>query len=271
MKVRALAFAAAVVALAGCTSTTMTTPAPKPQPIAPQQSTPLDRSGEEAQVRMRARVHTELAAGYYELRNMAIALDEIKLAMKADPEYGPAYNVAGLIYAELREERLAQENFQRALRINPTDSDANNNYGQYLCDRKREGEAMKYFQAAIANPLYGTPERAYVNAGLCTRRRGDVTTAEDFFLRAVRARPTQPQALYQLADIAYARKQYELAKQYLVRLEQVTRPSAEVLWLALRVERRLGDRNAEAAFGRQLRREFPDSRETQALLGGLDE
>ena len=257
--------AAAVIAFAGCAA-----PAPK-QLAAPPPQTPLDRSGEEAQARTRARVHTELAAGYYELRNMAVALEEIRLALKAEPDYGPAYNVAGLIYAALREERLAQQNFQRALRINPLDSDANNNYGQYLCDRGHEGEALKYFHAALSNPLYGTPERAYVNAGLCTRRRGDVAAAENYFLKALGARPTQPQALYQLADIAYARKDYERSKAYLMRLEQVARPTPEMLWLALRVERRLGDRNAEAAFGQQLRREFPDSKEARAFLAGLDE
>ena len=81
----------------------------------------------------------------------------------------------------------------------------------------------------------------------------------------------QPQALYQLADIAYSRKAYEDAKAYLVRLEQVARPTAEMLWLALRVERKLGDHNAEAAFALQLRRQFPDSKEARALLAGLDE
>ena len=48
---------------------------------------------------MRARVHTELAAGYFELGNMAVALEEVKEALRADANYGPAYNVAGLIYA----------------------------------------------------------------------------------------------------------------------------------------------------------------------------
>lgn len=265
MKTRVLALAA-VAALAACSS-----PAPKPQ-LAPTPPTPpLDRSGEEAQSRMRARAHTELAASYYELRHMAVALEEIKLALKAEPDYGPAHSVAGLIYAALRDDRLAQESFARALRINPLDSDANNNYGQYLCDRRRETEALKYFHAALANPLYQTPDRALVNAGLCVRRRGDIATAEDYFLKALRARPTQPQALYQLADIAYLRKQYGQSKEYLVRFEQIAKPGAEVLWLAIRVERRLGDRNAEAAFGQQLRRQFPDSKETRALLAGLDE
>ena len=42
--------------------------------------------------------------------------------------------------------------------------------------------------------------------------------------------------------------------------------SAEALWLAVNVERRLGDREAEASYGLQLRRNYPNSPETQALL-----
>ena len=223
---------------------------------------------QEQSPRTRARAHTELAGSYFEVGNMAVALDEIKEALTADAEYGPAYNVAGLIYAELKEDQLANENFQRALRIDPTDSDSNNNYGRFLCDRRREAEAMKYFLMALRNPIYQTPDRAYVNAGLCTLRQGDVAGAESFFMQALKARPTQPQALYQLADIYYRRGDVASAKDYLLRLDQVAAPSAEVLWLWLRVERKLGDRNAEASYAAQLRRSFPDSKEASALLAG---
>jgi type IV pilus assembly protein PilF len=192
----------------------------------------------------------------------------VKLALKSDDNYGPAYNVAGLIYAELRQDQLAVENFRRALRIDPIDPDTNNNYGHFLCERKREDEAVKYFMAALQNPLYRNRERSYVNAGVCLRRRDVTAAAEDYFLRAVKVAPAYPQALYQLADLGYVRGEYALAKSYLVRLEQVTQPSAEVLWLALRIERKLGDRNAEASYGQQLRRRFPDSKEARALLAG---
>ena len=201
---------------------------------------------------------------------MAVALDEINLALKADSAYAPAFNMAGLIYAALGEDRLAQENFQRALRLDAADPDTNNNYGLYLCNRKQEGEALKYFSAALRNPLYRNPERSYVNAGVCARRQGNLAAAEDYFVRALRAAPAHPQALYQLADIAYGKKQFEQAKNYLVRLEQVTTPSAEVLWLALRIERELGDRHAVASYGQQLRRQFPDSKEARALQTGAE-
>ena len=162
-------------------------------------------TGDVSTARTRARVHTELAASYFELGNMAVALEEVKEALKAEADYGPAHNVAGLVYAQLKEDQLAEDSFQTALRINPTDSDAHNNYGMFLCERKQEREAIKHFLAAVRNPLYATPERSWVNAGLCARRTGDAATAQGYFRQALKLRPAQPQALYQMADLAYQR------------------------------------------------------------------
>lgn len=254
---KGLALTALLMMLGGC--------ALLPQPAA---RSVFNTVGEEGAVRTRARVHTELAGGYFELGSLAVALDEIKSALRADSEYGPAYNVAGLIHAALKQDRIAQENFERALRIDPLDPDANHNFGQFLCDRKREAEAMKYFHAALNNPLYQHPDRSYVNAGMCSRRRGDVAAAERYFMQALKLRPEHPQALYQLADMAQARGQSAQARDYVYRLTQVTAPTAEVLWLALRVSRMLGERDAEASYAAQLRRQFPNSKEAGALLAG---
>ncbi|MBS1146228.1 MAG: putative pilus assembly protein PilF, repeat [Proteobacteria bacterium] len=38
--------------------------------------------------------------------------------------------------------------------------------------------------------------------------------------------------------------------------------------LGVRLERKLGDRAQEAAYGLQLRKRFPDSKEAQLLLAG---
>jgi type IV pilus assembly protein PilF len=219
----------------------------------------------------RARIHTELAAGYLELGNYGVSLQEAGEALKADPNYAPAFSVLGLVYMELRDDRAAEANFQRALRIAPQDSDVNNNFGWFLCQRKREQESIKYFLIALRNPLYPTPDKSWVNAGVCARQAGDITAADDYFQKALKVRPGQPQALLQLADMAYKRKSYPEAKSYLMRIQREVEPTAEFLWLSLRVERAIGDRNAEGSLGFQLRKNFPDSREARALASGLYE
>jgi len=227
-------------------------------------STTVNESSERA----RARIHTQLAAGYFEIGNMGIALEEVKEAQKSDPNFGPAYNLAGLVYSRLKEDGLAEQSFQRAIALDASDSDAQNNYGMFLCERGRVEPAVKYFLSAVRNPLYSTPERSYVNAGVCTRRLGNIAGAEEYFQTALKMRPTQPQALYQLADIAYGRGDLGTAKGYLGRLAQSGVTTAEVLWLGTRVERKLGDRNSEASYASQLRNRFPNSAEARALNAG---
>ncbi len=257
MRTLNVAVMAACLALTGCVTQPADDPGPKSLGI-----------GAETQDRTRARAHTELAAGYYEIGNLGVALESVNEALRADPGYGPAHNVAGLIYSTLKEDRLAEQSFQRAISINATDPDANNNYGEFLCQRKREEEAIRYFMAAVRNPLYQTPDRSYTNAGVCARRRGDVAGAEGYFQLALKTRPNQPQALYQLADIAYARGDLESARGHLGRLAQVGADTPEVLWLGVRVVRKMGDRNAEASYASQLRNKFPNSAEARALNAG---
>jgi len=248
--------AGVITILAGCAGT-----GPSTSEYAP-------KGGAETEQQTRARLHTELASGYYELGNYGVALQEANEALKSDPDYAPAYNVLGLVYAELHDDKAAEASFQRALRANPLDSDSNNNYGQFLCQRKREQESIKYFLAALRNPLYTKPDTSWVNAGVCARQSGDLAAADDYFQKALKVRPGQPQALFQMADMAYKRKNYPEAKSYLTRLQREITPGAEVLWLALRVERQLGDHNAEASLAFQLRKNFPDSREARALAAG---
>ncbi len=218
--------------------------------------------------RTRAKLHTELGALYLQNGNLAVALEELTLAIVIDPDYAKAYATRGLAGFHVREMQLADQDFQRALSIDGNDPEINNNYGWFLCQVGREKEAITFFQRAIRNPLYETPERAYLNAGACYVKIGDFAAAENFVQHSLRIAPDNPQALLQMAGINYRRGYIELAKQQLSELLRKTEPSAEALWLGVRVERRLGERVAEARYGSQLRRKFPLSPETQELLRG---
>jgi type IV pilus assembly protein PilF len=174
----------------------------------------------------------------------------------------------GLVYMELREQKLAQQSFERALELAPTDPDINHNYGWFLCQNARAGEALRYFDQAVKNPLYPTPWRSYSAAGVCAQRAGDARAAEEYFLRALRLEPDEPTALLQLGQMRFRQGQLDEARKLVGRYNKLLAPSAESLWLALRVERRLGDRLMEQRFSNDLRRRFPASPEYQALQRG---
>jgi type IV pilus assembly protein PilF len=225
-------------------------------------------AGESSAPRNRARVHTELASLYFSRGNMGVALDELRVAVGADASFAPAHAMFGMVYMELRENKLAQQSFEKALSLAPTDPDINHNYGWYLCQTSRAGESVRYFEQAVKNPLYPTPWRSYSAAGVCAQRAGDAKAAEEFFLRALRLEPDEPTALLQLGQLRFRQGRFEEARRLVARYNKLLTPSAESLWLAIRVERRLGERVAEQSFGNQLRRRFPSSPEYQALQRG---
>lgn len=216
-----------------------------------------------------AMVHTELAGLYYERGQFGVALEEIEQALKADRGFAQAYSVRGLVHMALREDNEAEEDFRKSLSLDKNDSVTHNNYGWFLCQHGREKESIPHFMAAVKNPLYQTPGRAFLNAGLCSRKMGNDKDAEEFLQRALVAQPGMPQALLAMAEMSFAGGDYAAAKKYFAAYSQSSdNLTAEQLWLAVRIERRMGDRNSEASYGMQLRKRFPDARETQLLQRG---
>jgi type IV pilus assembly protein PilF len=213
-----------------------------------------------------ARVHTELAAAWYSRRRFDIAVEETNKAIESAADYVPAYNMRGLIYMEVGEDSLARQAFERALEIKPGDAETSNNFGWFLCNRKQPAQSLQYFQLALEDRLYQSPDKPLVNAGICTRKLGDGAKAENYFRRALLVRPDQPLAHFNLADLAYQRGDMKLSKNHLDRASASGAVSAEMLWLKVRLERKLGDRGAEASAALQLRRRFPQARETQLLM-----
>jgi len=225
-------------------------------------------AGDPGDPRNRARVHTELAAGYYERGSMGVALEELRQATAADSSYAPAYGLYGMVYMELRENTQAQDSFERALRIAPTDPDINHNYGWFLCQSGREKESVRYFMQAVKNPLYTAPWRSYSAAGVFSLRTNNTKEAEDYFQRALKLDPDEPASLLKLGEIRYRQGNNEEARKLVARHNKLVSPTPESLWLALRIERRLGQRVAEQSYANQLRRRFPGSPEYQSLQRG---
>ncbi len=251
------------VALAGCAA-----PPPAGSPASGVQSTPLPDSSEESEQRRRARIRLELAATYYQQGNYAVALHELRQALAIEPDYPQALGMLGLVSMDLGDNARAEESFQKALRLAPGDSEINNNYGWFLCNTGREKQSLEHFQRALRNPLYTTPSRPLHNAGICSLRIGDEAAAEAYFLRAFQLDPRNPVAMFNLAEIYLKRRDAERARFYSQRLLAAYDPNAQVLWLALRVERLAANRDGEASLAAQLRRRFPASTEAARLSRG---
>ena len=230
------------------------------------QTNAVDVYGESDQT-ARARAHSDLGAAYLQQNKLEIALTEFTLATQIEANYSPAYNGLGLVYAALGEDAKADTNFKKSIQIQPKSSESHNNYGSFLCGKKRYAESIPHFLEAVKNPLYPTPHLAYANAGICSARNNDEKNAEIYLIKALQIEPLTHSATYQLAEIQFKRGEIALAKST-IQNTLLIKPSAEALWLGYKIERKLGGKDAQASYGLQLRKQYPDSEQARLLLSG---
>jgi type IV pilus assembly protein PilF len=112
------------------------------------------------------------------------------------------------------------------------------------------------------------PQRSYSAAGQCSLRTNNLKDAEEFSQRALKLDPDDPPSLVQMGHVRYRQGRMDEARKLVSRYNKLVDPNAESLWLALRIERKLGQRVAETGFANQLRRRFPGSAEYQSLQRG---
>ena len=227
---------------------------------------------DEPEARKRARIRLELASGYFEAGQTTVALDEIKQSLAADPSFGAAFVLRGLVYMRLNDLPLAEDSFRRALQINARDADALHNYGWLVCNQKRYREAIQMFDGALANPTYGGRAKTLMLKATCQLRMGDPVEAEATFARAYELDPANPYVGYNLANLEYQRGDLTRAQFVIRRLNNSELANAETLWLGIKIERRLKNNDVVDQLAQQLSRRFPKSREWGSYQrGAFDE
>jgi len=262
---RGIALLAALL-LAAC----VTSPTPSPAPALPS-GVSKDRvtASDETDSHKRARVRLELAAAYFSRGQMTTALDQVKLAIQAEPNLGEAFNMRGLIYASLGDHALAEESFRKALQLNARDADAKQNFGWYLCQQKRYAEANQQFNGALEIVPLRNGARTLLAQGVCHAFAANLPAAERTLTRALEIEPDNPAIAVNLSEVLYRLGDYEQASGHIRRVNKSTDvASAQTLWLAARIEKRLGNQSALEDLGQQLRSRFPDSRETASFDAG---
>lgn len=228
----------------------------------------LVTDSDEPDTRKRARLRLELAVAYFDKGQTTDALDHLKQSIAADPNLFDAYNLRGLIYMRLNDVPLAEESFRRALAINPKAASVQHNYGWLLCQQARLPEAVQLFETALSNPNYGDRAKTWMAQGLCQQKYGKNADAEASFLRAYELDAGNPITAYNLSLLLFQRAEFVRSQFYVRRLNNSELANAESLWLGIKVERRLNNRDATFQLGAQLKKRFPQSREYLAFERG---
>jgi type IV pilus assembly protein PilF len=267
-RLAAAGFAGVAVAflLGGCVNTRTTTTS-----LADNSSSTGNQvaaESDEANRKRRARLRLELAAGYFQQGQTNVALEEIQQALAIEPNNADAYNLRGLVYMRLENPGLAEDSFRRAVAIDPRDADARHNYGWLLCQQKRYGDAVQQFTGALAVPGYTDRAKTLMTQGVCQLQAGQRAEAERTLLQAYELDAGNPVVGFNLASLLAQREEWSRAQFYIRRVNNSPSASAETLWLGIKIERRLNNREAVAQLGGQLQRRFPQSKEAIAFERG---
>jgi type IV pilus assembly protein PilF len=214
-----------------------------------------------------ATANADLGLRYMMQGNYEVAMEKLNRALQFEPDHVPANHYLAELYRRLERTEKADEHFRRALRYAEGDaSSLHNNYGVFLCGQDRFDEGVEQLQEVLENPVYPHRDQVYENIGLCLERKGDAEAAEANLRKGLAINPRSAKSLLAMARLTFAKEQYLSARAYLQRYTEVARHTPESLWLGIRVERVLGDKNALASYGLSLKGNFPDAPETQLYL-----
>jgi type IV pilus assembly protein PilF len=212
-------------------------------------------------------INLEIGIDYFRKGNLSAAKEKIDRAIEQNPRNARAQAAAGLLYDRLNDTKKSEGSFEKALSIEPNNPEIQNNYAVVLCKRDKQPRGEKYFVEAGSNPLYKTPEVAYLNAGNCARSAGNLENAEAHYRKALSISPRFSEALYQMADLEYSKQNYMSARGFMQRYTDTGKTSdAAILWLGLRIEKGLGNAAAARDYAQRLKLEYPNSAETKQML-----
>ncbi len=232
---------------------------------APPASTRAVGSSPQAQ---NARVHLELAEGYYQRGQSEVALGEAEKALQLSPDYVAAYNMKGLIEMGLGHDGRADSAFRKALSLEPDNGDTLHNYGWFLCSRGRYAESFTQFSRAQKVRGYRSAERTDLAYGVCQLRAGDAAGAEHTLRQGFALDPANPAMATNLALALHRLRRDHDALFYIARVNDSPAANAQSLWLGVLIAHGLGDAQRQAAWTAQLTQRFPNTQEAIAVQQG---
>lgn len=216
---------------------------------------------------IQAHVHTDLANRYYQVGQIATAVDEANAALKSDADNVPAHTLLALIYAQLYQNQQADMHFAAALKSDAS-TDVRNSYAWYLCSTNRGEQALQEFAKVLRDPLYGSLDKALINAGACAARLNRLDLALPYLEAALDANPNSGAAYIYRAHAFINAARYSDAAADMRKARALLPLLPETVWLQARLENAQNLPQFKNTI-LQLQRDFPTSEQANWARAGL--
>lgn len=203
--------------------------------------------------------YTQLGVAYLQNGRLDLAKLNLEKALAQDSNSADVQHYYAILQDRLGNSNKASEHFRQAIKLGGKNPELLNNYGSHLCKHGDINGAEQAFLAAVRDPLYKTPALAYTNAGICMKKRGDTTSAENYFRQALQADSKYPEALYQMARLSHEKGDNARAQAFLYRYNESAPATADTLLLCYQVETAMHETAKAENCAVALRGRFPDS------------
>jgi len=165
-----------------------------------------------------AATQIRLAESYFSAGKVNEALGILEKAAASQPQNAPLRNYYGQLCFLAGRNAEAEKSFTQALELDPHLTDARNNLGAVYDATGRKDEAERQFLQVLADPSYGSPEKARLNLGILYLSEGRTDEAISQLRQAVEINPKFWRGHFELASaldkaglIEEAAREYEVA------------------------------------------------------------
>ena len=216
-----------------------------------------------------AKIYVETATRYMQLNQMANADRSLKRAQQIAPDAPEVNNALALFYTIEGENEQVEKYYKKALIGDPDFSQARNNYATFLYGQNRYKDAIEQLEKVTKDYRYQRRYTAFENLGVCYLKVGEPEKAEKSFNRALQLNGNLPISIIELSELALQQGNYQLTERYLRKYEKIAQPSPKQLWIGIRLQRQLGDKDKVASYALALKSMFPGSDEYKAYKASL--
>jgi type IV pilus assembly protein PilF len=215
-----------------------------------------------------AEANASLGLQYMLNGNYARAMEKLNRALEYNSNSATAHHYLAELYRRLGEVKDADKHYRRASKLSPDNVDLANNYGVFLCSEKRYRKAEKQFRKVLKDPVYSHRAKTFENMALCQdeNKKKVSAKAEEYFSEALRLDPKLPKSLLGMAEISLYQGNALKGRAFLQRYLEVATQTPQSLWIGIRIERILNDKNAVSSYGMLLKGNFPESDEAKLYL-----
>ncbi|WP_321371916.1 tetratricopeptide repeat protein [uncultured Desulfuromusa sp.] len=148
-----------------------------------------------------ADTHYKLAMAHLQSRNPTLALKELLIAVKQDPENSSIHVALAQAYQLKKAFPQAETHYLKALDLDNNEPRYQNNLASLYLEMEEWEKAIHYFDLAANNLLFANAHVAVAGQAYAYFKKNDFNTALDYATKAIKMSPRYASAYYLKSEI----------------------------------------------------------------------